>query len=248
MTNSPIERSETDLTAICPCCGSRAGTSFTAVLWQGLGEEWELSEEEYVYIDHQQGETCVRCGSSLRSQALALAILQTFGHRGSFQDFARSIRGRLLRILEINEAGQLTRFFPRRCRHELRSYPEIDMMHMPHVPTGRYDLVIHSDTLEHVPDPVKGLTECCRVLRPSGACCFTVPIVVGRLSRTRQGLPRSYHGMLNDPHDDCLVWTEYGADAWRQVHLAGFVECRVVTLHPPAAHALIGIKGYDEPR
>lgn len=159
MTNSLIDELDDNPTTICPCCGSRAGTSFTPVLWQGLGDEWKLSEEEYRYIDHQQGETCVRCGSNLRSQALALTVLQTFGHRGSFRNFARSIRGRLLRILEINEAGHLTRFFPRRCRHELRLYPDIDMMRMANVRTGRYDLVIHSDTLEHVPDPVKGLAE-----------------------------------------------------------------------------------------
>lgn len=127
-------------------------------------------------------------------------------------------------------------------RHELRSYPDIDILHMSHVPSGFYDLVVHSDTLEHVPDPVKGLAECRRILRRGGACCFTVPIIVSRLSRTRQGLPPSYHGNPSDPQDDYRVWTEYGADAWRQVLAAGFRECRVVAIHPPAAHALIGIK------
>ena len=97
----------------CPCCGSRAGTAFVPVMWKALGDEWGLSEDEYAYIDHQQGETCVRCGSNLRTQALALAILRTFGGHGPFRNFARSIRGRLLRILEINSAGQLTCFFPR---------------------------------------------------------------------------------------------------------------------------------------
>ena len=38
-----------------------------------------------------------------------------------------------------------------------------------------FDLVVHSDTLEHVPDPLRALQECRRVLRPGGALCFTVP-------------------------------------------------------------------------
>ena len=112
-----------------------------------------------------------------------------------FRNFTGTVRGRLLRILEINQAGDLCRFFRRRSRHEMRAYPELDMMNMSGIASGTYDLVVHSDTLEHVPDPVLALRECRRVLRPGGACCFTVPIVVGRLTRSRQGLPPSYHGL-----------------------------------------------------
>jgi SAM-dependent methyltransferase len=226
----------------CPACGSCAGTKFNPVMWQALGEEWGLSEEEYVYIDRQQGEACIHCGSSLRSQALALAITRTLGYRGSLAGFTRSLRGRLTPILEINGAGHLTQFFPRRSRHVLRSFPDLDMMRMSDIPTGQYSLVVHSDTLEHIPDPIKALSECCRVLRPRGACCFTIPIIVGRLTRTRKGLPPSYHGIPQDRREDHLVQTEYGADAWRQLLAAGFAEVRIVAVQPPAAHALVGIK------
>jgi len=41
------------------------------------------------------------------------------------------------------------------------------------------DLIVHSDTLEHVDDPVAALTECRRIATPSGACCFTIPIIAG---------------------------------------------------------------------
>lgn len=214
----------------------------TPVMWQGLGDEWGLSTEEYLYIDRQQGEACARCRANLRTQALALGILRVSGHPGPFTRFARSIRGRLLRILEINEAGSLTGFFPRRSRHELRTYPEVDMMEMTSIPDASYDLVIHSDTLEHVPDPVRGLRECLRILKPGAACVFTVPIVVGRVGRRRDGLPVSHHGSEASRREDMVVVTEYGADAWRQVLDAGFAECRIVAVAPPCAHALIGIK------
>lgn len=243
MAASLDDKTRTMSHSSCPCCGSRGGTSFSPVLWKGLGDEWGLSEDEYRYIDRQQGEACVECGGNLRSQALALAVVRTFDYRGPFRNFTRSIRGRLLRILEINSAGHLTRFFPRRSRHVLRSYPELDMMDMSDIPTGSYDLIIHSDTLEHVPDPQAALSECSRVLKPGGACCYTIPMVVGRMSRTREGLPPSYHGGPGDNLADYLVHTEYGADAWRQVLDANFVECRLVAVQAPAAHAIIGIKG-----
>ncbi len=47
---------------------------------------------------------------------------------------------------------------------------------------------------------------------PGGRLFYTVPIVVGRLTRTRQGLPPSYHGNPNTSPDDFKVETEYGAD------------------------------------
>lgn len=47
------------------------------------------------------------------------------------------------------------------------------------------DLVIHSDVLEHVPDPRQGMAEVYRVLRPGGKCIFACPIysVMGHRKR-----------------------------------------------------------------
>ena len=224
----------------CWCCGSKSGTRFKPSLWPELGAEWELSSEEYEYIDRQQGEVCTACNSNLRSQALAKAILLATGARGPLKRFTVSVRGRLLRLLEINRAGHLTEFLTGFNRHRLMEYPQLDMMNMPSDYEGHYDLVVHSDTLEHLPDPVRGLRECYRVLKPGGAICFTVPIVVGRLTRSRSGLPPSYHGSRD--HSDYLVHTEYGADAWRHVLQAGFTECRITAVRPPIAHALVGMK------
>lgn len=77
-----------------------------------------------------------------------------------------------------------------------------------------FDLILHSDTLEHVPQPLLALAECQRVLRPGGTLCFTIPIIVGRLSRSRAGLPPSYHGGSTTGAVDFMVHTEFGADAW----------------------------------
>ena len=49
-----------------------------------------------------------------------------------------------------------------------------DMQALPHA-DGAFDLVVHSDTLEHVPDPVRGLAECRRVLKPRGLLILETP-------------------------------------------------------------------------
>jgi ubiquinone/menaquinone biosynthesis C-methylase UbiE len=111
-------------------------------------------------------------------------------------------------------------------------------------PDATFDLVLHSDTLEHVEHPVAALSECARVLKTGGYCAFTVPIVVDRLTSSRAGLPASYHGSEENP-GDCLVHTEYGADAWKHVIQAGFQECRLIALEYPCALALVGVKTAD---
>jgi SAM-dependent methyltransferase len=205
-----------------------------------LIDEWRLARHEVAYIDRQQGLYCTACASNLRSMALANAILKCFGHPGPFVEFVQSETAALTRVLEVNEAGALTKFFRPIPGHVLIRYPEADMMGLP-FKDETFDLVVHSDTLEHVPQPIRGLSECRRVLKPGSFCAFTVPLIVDRLTLSREGMQPSYHGSPTNP-GDYLVHTEYGADAWKHVVLAGFRECRIVPLEYPAALAMVGVK------
>jgi len=201
--------------------------------------EWRLSPEEAAYVERQQGFHCISCGSNLRSMVLAKSILDFYGAREPFADFIRDA-DRDLAILEINEAGNLSQFLRLSRGHHLVEFPDVDMTSLPFA-TASFDLVVHSDTLEHVPHPIAGLAECRRVLRKGSACAFTVPIIVGRLTSSRAGLPPSYH--LGGPEKDprTLVHTEYGADAWTHVIRAGFQQCRITAIDFPAAHCLLGV-------
>ena len=55
--------------------------------------------------------------------------------------------------------------------------------------------------------------------------------------RSRDGLPKSYHGNAGTATEDLVVHTEFGADAWTYLVAAGFAN---ISIHPvayPAAMA-----------
>jgi SAM-dependent methyltransferase len=239
MSDSAHHRAASAPVTRCIVCGSEE-MHYVEELSAALVREWELSTQEAAYVNRQQGLQCVRCGSTLRCMALATALLRHCGAVGTFAAFSASPQAQRLRVLEINEAGGVSPFLVKLPGHVFVKFPDVDMQHLPH-PDGMFDLVVHSDTLEHVPDPLQGLAECRRVLLVGGACVFTVPIIVGRLTRSRAGLAPSHHGNP-ESGDGYLVHTEFGADAWTWPIAAGFSDCRIVSLEHPAAHALIAVR------
>jgi len=219
--------------ARCPCC---LGKQFQEhqILWPGLIQEWGLQEAEAVYLNRQQGLRCTRCRTSLRGMVLAEAIMRATGHIRPFALWVL-LRQRQ-RVLEVNPAAELHRFLRFSRRATLTNYPDVDIQALPYEDAS-FDLVVHSDTLEHVPDSLRALEECRRVLTAGGVLCYTVPVVLGRLTRMRDPHVPSYHGL--EGHPDYLVVREYGTDFWEEPLRAGFSEVRVVTLGFPAGIALI---------
>lgn len=226
--------------AYCTVCGGQE-FSYREVLWRALVDEWQLSPYETDYINRQQGFVCEQCGNNLRSMALAGGIVYAQSFTGNLVQFAESSEGATLKILEINEAGGLTPIINKLPGHLLIRYPEYDMTSLTFSPET-FDLVIHSDTLEHVSNPERALAECRRVLCRDGKCIFTVPIIVDRMTRSRTGLSPSYHGQSGVPADDQVVFTEFGADIWELVLKAGFSSCEIFSLEYPAALAIVARK------
>jgi SAM-dependent methyltransferase len=224
--------------ARCPACGS-ARIAARDVLWPELVSAWELSGAEAAYINRQQGTHCLDCGNNLRMMALAGAITRTQRFDGTLAQLCDSAPA--LRVLEIDTAGFLTRFLRKLPGHRLVEYPAYDMMDLD-IEAESFDLVLHSDSLEHVADPVKGLAECRRVLAPGGLCLFTVPMVVGRMTRSRAGLPPVFHGNPRTATDDQLVRNEFGADAWRFAIEAGFASCAILDFDYPAAVTFVAAR------
>jgi len=225
----------------CPVCGRREFT-FKEILWRELTEEWELSPNEADYINLQQGLCCANCRNNLRSMTLAAAVIGAFGFKGCFEDFCRTnSQIRDLTVLEVNAAGTLTPYLQLLPRHALHAFPEIDLQAL-NFADDSIDVIIHSDTLEHVPDSKGALKESQRVLKPGGRMFYTVPIVVGRMTRKRNGLAASYHGKPGVPRPDYMVQTEYGADFWCEIFEAGFRDVALTSLIFPASVAISVIK------
>jgi SAM-dependent methyltransferase len=207
------------------------------VIWDDLAAEWQLSPDERASVDRQQGKVCTACGANLRSIALADSIREAVGTNLTLQAFVASPSAASLTVLEINEAGTLSPILRGMSGHTLATYPAVDMHCLPY-PDDSFDLVVHSDTLEHVSQPIRALSECRRVLRPGGSLCFTIPTVIGRLTRSRAGLPKSFHGAPDTGLDDQLVHTEFGADMWTFVLVAGFSSLMIHAVSFPDATSI----------
>jgi SAM-dependent methyltransferase len=198
---------------------------------------WQLSTFEVDYINRQQGVFCLGCGNNLRSIALANAILCSYNISGTLLEFVVSDFTKKLNVLEINEAGGLSSVSKMLPNRQLVRYPDYDMANLSYE-SATFDLVLHSDTLEHVPNPIRGLSECRRVLKKTGRCIFTVPIIIERLTRSRSGLTNSYHGAPGQLDNDFTVHTEFGADVWRFVIEAVFTSARIHCFEYPSALAI----------
>jgi len=135
---------------------------------------------------------------------------------------------RSLDCVEINAIGRMHTFLARMPRLTSAEYPKEDVMALSYADAS-FDLVLTSDTLEHVEDPVRALGEIRRVLRPGGRHVFTVP-VDPRLetSRSREGRPAEYHGRGGGPFAlvtrkaDMLAHTDFGTDLPEWLDRAGF--------------------------
>ena len=244
MSNFEFKQIEVDdLLESCPICGD-SKFSQIQVIWPELVQEWELSPEQTKSMNYQQGYSCNSCGCNLRSMTLGSAICRAMDYVGTLQELSKSaVLWKQNAVLEMNGAGNLTPFLSTAIGHRLTNYPEVDMQDMHSIPENSYDLVTHSDTLEHVPNSMSALRECFKVLKPGGILAYTVPILVDRMTRSRESLPPSYHLGGNAPADESLrVHREYGTDAWCELMSAGFQQVAFHSICFPHGVALIGIK------
>ena len=228
--------------APCGTCGFKGKPLHRDVLWPGLVAEWELTPQWQRWMDEREGSRCAWCGSSLRSGQLAAAIVGAANRRcgssaSQLSALFRDPRARMLAIAEINSAGNLHRYLARcpglrfsEFGSTSQAVPSEDLMRLTYADAS-FDLVVTSDTLEHVPDIDQALRETCRVLKPGGMHVFSVPVVWDRPTRQRATLqagvlthllPPSHHGAPQEGKTDFLVFNEFGADFVARCAGAGF--------------------------
>jgi len=110
---------------------------------------------------------------------------------------------------------------------DMAAFPDVeivaDIQNMPQVETERFDTIICTQVLEHVPNPFEALAELHRILRPGGRLLLTVPFL------------NNYH---MEP-DDYWRFTEY---ALKHL-LRNFSQCAVAS-HGSTYHHVAATLGY----
>lgn len=216
----------------CRVCGSRSHRGPPWKLADGLVDQWEIDARWRRMIERREGLRCGACGAVWRFRYLARVIMEELGAMEpgytSFSEYAGSVHFQRLRVAEINGCGALHACLDRNPALAYSEYGSED----PAVPSedlsrlsygdGEFDLVLTSDTLEHLPDLPKALAEIERVLKPGGRHIFTVPVIWdGRKTRQRAAWegdrivhhhPPSYHGIWSEQRPDRLVFHEFGDD------------------------------------
>jgi len=173
---------------------------------------------------------CRRCSSTLRIRRLAAVLLEHYGEgASSIAELIQKPSFLALDLAEINAAGSLHGFLRDLPRLRYTEYADggEDIQALSYADES-FDLVLTSDTLEHVPNWNLALGETRRVLRRGGRHILTVPLVPTR-ARTRDVRANGwYHGRGSGPfaavrrHSDYKVYSVFGLDLLDALRAARF--------------------------
>jgi hypothetical protein len=233
----------------CSVCGAVTRFRFNSwVISSEVKRKFESIGAGDAFI-RRESLACDNCGSSLRVRRLADVLLLHYADR------ARSLNELLeeplfceLDIAEINSIGRAHDVL---ARHPRLRYSEYRAKPRPgRIPRSEdicalsyddalLDIVVTSETLEHVPEYELALAETRRVLRTGGRHIFTVPLLPGAVTTRRARrvdgrlvhiAPPEHHGRSSRPllgrvsprFADLLCYTDFGLDIFDDLNAAGF--------------------------
>jgi SAM-dependent methyltransferase len=208
----------------CIACGGRTFEQ-RAVINDALASAWGLSVPERTDFDEREGHACTTCQMSKRVRMLLWSIRRLFPASGGL---------RVLHFNQINHLspalrglGEVTETCHRvgmECGAKVGELVNEDIGQLT-FPNNHFDLAIHSETLEHLFDFNKALSEVARVLKPGGVQIYSVPLrhtcsTRQRMHQAADGrirhlLSPSYHG---NEGEFPVVW-EFGSDFLEQREL-----------------------------
>lgn len=243
-----------DEDGLCSACGATTRFAFNSwVIPDDLREAWGDPAVGDAYT-RRESMFCRVCCASLRVRRISDVLLALYApDLLSVRALTDARAFRALAVAEINTIGALGALHAQLARLPGLAFSEyrgpdglgevVDGVRNEDVcgltyADASFDLVLSSDTLEHVPEPWTALREIRRVLRPGGRHVFTVPVVASRpVSETRARIedsgevrhlmPPLYHGRGAGPYrripvgDDLLTFTEFGMDLTERMREAG---------------------------
>jgi SAM-dependent methyltransferase len=233
----------------CAVCGRYRPMLYRRrVIPRRLEELWGLTERLAQAFARKESSNCSACGAQLRARRMARVILKIYqpadspASAPSLAAWARLPQIGRLRIVEINripglheQLASLPGFVfsdycpgagPGEVIHGVRSE---DLVRLTYADNS-FDLVLTSETLEHVPDLVAALAEIRRVLVPGGRHIFTIPMLpkvektFARMVTRADGSLEHRAPLICHPGGDSgyPVFTEFGADLPEILRGAGF--------------------------
>jgi SAM-dependent methyltransferase len=213
-----------------------------------LVELWGLTPQLASALARKESGDCSRCGAKLRARRLVQVLLSLYpvGHPPApARSLARWVEHpeiQALRVAEINRIDGLHEVLARLRQFSCSDYHPgappgaivdgvrcEDLTRLTY-PGASFDLVLTSETLEHVPDLVAALSEIRRILVPGGRHIFTIPLLPGVAQTFARSVVR-LDGSIEDlatrichPGGDVgyPVFTEFGADLPLLFERAGF--------------------------
>jgi len=184
------------------------------------------------------GVRCVRCAASATHLAIGWALRDTVARLDECDVCELSARGPLADFL-ARQARSLasSEYFADTPRGALRDGIRCEDVQNLTYTDASFDLVTHTEVLEHVPDDARAFAELFRVLRPGGIMIFTVPMHEGPRTVERARLRDGEIEHLLEPllHYDplrragILAFRDYGSDLLDRLSRAGFVDSRITS-------------------
>ena len=214
----------------CNVCGAEGVFRMNSwMLPRHAANEWGLAAiPEFA---RRESLFCTSCSSTMRIRRLAAVLLKHYGPEDvtTIADLVSDPSVRELDIIEVNAIGSLHQFLADlpRLRYTEYSRGGEDMQSLSYA-DACCDLILSSDTLEHIPDWRAAIAETRRVLRCGGRHVFTVPLVFDQASTVDVRGRDWFHGRGSGPfafvrkRGDLRVHTVFAYDIADDLVAAGF--------------------------
>lgn len=183
------------------------------------------------------GFRCARCSAGAVQVAIGSAIRERVDDLGALDVCELSARGPLAAWLRrVARSAATSEYFADLAPGAMRDGVRCEDVQRLTYADASFDLVTHTEVLEHVPDDARAFAELYRVLRPGGLMLFTVPLHGGERTIERARVRGGAIEHLLEPvhHTDplrtegILAFRDYGSDIVDRLSAAGFVESRIV--------------------
>lgn len=182
----------------------------------------------------ETGVRCARCAASAVHLSIGWAVCAQAANLGALDVYELSSRGPLVAHLARHARRLvLSEYFDGIAPGSVHRGLRCEDVQALSFADASFDLITHTEVLEHVPDDRRAFAELYRVLRPGGLMLFTVPYhpdwpqTLERARLTSDGdieylRPPAYHDDLLRGQGRVLAWRDYGADLADRLSAAGF--------------------------